>query len=119
MKLRAQDIAGYRIQQLQQQNYQCALCGEPLAADSAVLDHDHATGLVRGVLHRGCNAFEGQVVRAMPRNLITPQRLAAIFQNWQHYHDNPTDILHPQHRTPEQRQARARKRARARRKKPV
>lgn len=36
----------------------CAMCGKRVA-DNAVTDHDHATGLVRGFLCRGCNTREG------------------------------------------------------------
>jgi len=84
-------------------------------AGEAVLDHDHSTGYVRGVLHRGCNALEGQIVNAMPRNRMTAQRLAQLFANWAEYHAQHQPELHPLHRSPEQRAERARKRARKRR----
>jgi hypothetical protein len=32
----------------------CALCGEPLGKRFHV-DHDHDTGIVRGLLHAACN----------------------------------------------------------------
>lgn len=35
----------------------CALCGE---RDDTVEDHDHATGLLRGLLCRSCNTIEGR-----------------------------------------------------------
>lgn len=36
------------------QAHRCAICQEPLR-DYQVLDHDHVTGFVRGVLCGGCN----------------------------------------------------------------
>jgi hypothetical protein len=36
----------------------CAICGQPLGDDIAI-DHDHGTGKVRGLLHRGCNTGIG------------------------------------------------------------
>jgi len=43
----------------------CALCSEPLeksgrTSESAHVDHDHETGIVRGILHRRCNLMIGQ-----------------------------------------------------------
>jgi len=99
---------------LQQQTGLCALCQEIVEPGKAVLDHDHKSGLIRGVLHRGCNSLEGHITNALPRNLITPDRLAKIFQNWDQYHAQPTDLLHPSHRTTEQRKIRAKKRAQTR-----
>ena len=114
-QLKPREIADYRQRLLTQQQGRCALCGDTITAGEAVLDHDHSTGYVRGVLHRGCNALEGQIVNAMPRNRMTPQRLAQLFANWAEYHAQHQPELHPQHRTPEQRAERARKRARQRR----
>ena len=115
-RLKAAGIAAYRELELAAQGGLCALCGDTIEAGKAVLDHDHKSGRIRGVLHRGCNALEGNITNALPRNLITPQRLQAIFENWACYHNTPKDLLHPSHRTAEERKARAKKRAKTRKK---
>lgn len=59
----------------------CAICGR---SDALVMDHDHATGLVRGRLCRQCNTNEGldgrigtvyQRYRELPPTLILGVRL--------------------------------------------
>lgn len=97
-KLKTSEVKLFREQLLVQQGGVCALCGEAIEAGKAVLDHDHKTGYVRAVLHRGCNALEGQITNALPRNLITPTRLAEIFANWERYHNQHTSVLHPKHK---------------------
>jgi hypothetical protein len=39
------------------QGDRCGMCG-PVRAEGLVMDHDHATGLIRGRLCRGCNLSE-------------------------------------------------------------
>lgn len=39
------------------QGGRCGMCGE---VDQMVEDHDHNTGLIRGLLCRSCNTLEGQ-----------------------------------------------------------
>ena len=53
---------------LEQQGGVCAICGLPVDYQSKtdmVVDHDHITGEIRGVLHRTCNTAEGKI-----RNLV-------------------------------------------------
>jgi hypothetical protein len=53
------------------QGGQCALCP---ATDRLEVDHDHWTGLVRGLLCRGCNISEGQTRR--PSDAVKAYRTA-------------------------------------------
>ncbi len=100
MKLKSTEIKPYRELQLQEQDNLCALCGELIDGD-AVLDHDHKTGLVRRVLHRGCNSMLGKIENNMPRSRITMARLDAFARNLVKYiQDQHTDILHPTYKEP-------------------
>ncbi len=48
----------------------CPLCGLHIdlrLKGEGVLDHDHDTGEIRGVLHRSCNAAEGKISNAAAR----------------------------------------------------
>ena len=47
LKLTQPKVAGVRASLLVKQGGLCALCQLPLPLAQAVLDHDHATGLVR------------------------------------------------------------------------
>ena len=45
----------------------CAICQKPIdlsVKGEGVLDHDHDSGWIRGLLHRSCNAAEGKVANA-------------------------------------------------------
>jgi hypothetical protein len=62
----------------------------------AVLDHDHKTGRVRKVLHRGCNSMLGKVENNMARSLMSIDRLDAWAKNLVSYMQaQHTDIIHP------------------------
>lgn len=48
----------------------CPLCGKFIdikVKGEGVIDHDHDTGEIRGVLHRSCNAAEGKITNAAAR----------------------------------------------------
>jgi hypothetical protein len=116
-KLKHSEIKSHRLELLAQQGYRCRLCAEPLSEEQAVLDHNHKSGEIRGVLHRFCNTFLGKIENNVVRNRISDEQLDKIFTNYKDYVKITTDVLHPTHLTAEQRQQRARKRAQARRKK--
>jgi hypothetical protein len=115
MKLKTSEIRDYRLKTLTQQGHNCALCSEVVATAEAVLDHDHRTGYVRGVLHRGCNSLLGKIENSLTMNRITPERLKNILDNLQFYTNQHHAVLHPTYRTPEEKRQRARKRAKLRR----
>lgn len=111
MKLKTKDIAQYRGQQLTQQNNRCALCEDPVAPEEAVLDHCHKTGLLRKVLHRGCNSFLGRIENGMPRSRVTIERLRVISTNLVKYiTEQHTVLLHPTHKTLEEKKLSLKKR---------
>ena len=114
-KLKNNEIKPYRISQLAHQNQCCALCGQSIDSDP-VLDHCHKTGLIRQVLHRGCNSLLGKIENSMPRSQVDILRLKGIAHNLVSYLTTAhTDIVHPSHKTLEQRKLLAKKRAKKRR----
>jgi hypothetical protein len=114
-RLSVKEQSQLREQLLEEQLGLCALCHEPIEPGKAVLDHEHRSGQIRSVLHRGCNSMEGIIQNNLARNLITPTRLAKILSNLVEYQKQLKPILHSTHRTAEERLARTRKRAKARR----
>jgi hypothetical protein len=103
MKLKYKDVKEYRETQLQHQGHKCALCGENIT-DDPVLDHCHKTGLLRQVLHRGCNSLLGKIENSMPRSRVDIRRLEGIARNLVNYLTTThTEIRHPTHKTPEER----------------
>lgn len=115
-RLTAAALARYRTELLQQQNLTCALCGEVCTADEAVVDHDHKTGQIRGVLHRGCNAMLGHIENNRPRHRLTGiPRLTKFLSGVVPYlyRKRPDDTpLYPTHRTADEKRERRNKRAR-------
>lgn len=80
-----------------------------------VVDHCHETGLIRAVLHRSCNASEGRVANAAGRWGAKSMQYSAIIPylrnlvEYLEYHQtNPSNLLYPDHRTPEEKAQRAR-----------
>lgn len=107
MKLKYKDIAATRQQKLVAQGNRCALCCDIIDGD-AVLDHDHKTGRLRSVLHRGCNAMLGKIENNMLRNRISNSRLEAFTKNLVKYLEQEyEDIVHPTYLTKEERAMKA------------
>lgn len=113
-RLTASQVKAHRDKLLEEQGGRCALCGELIQRDD-VLDHDHKTGEIRGVLHRGCNAMLGHLENNRARHLLTSEvRFARFLSNVQKYllqrRDDP--VLYPTHRTDEEKRELRLKRAR-------
>lgn len=107
MKLKYTEIKTQRQQALIAQAHTCALCGDIIQGD-AVLDHDHKTGLIRKVLHRGCNALLGKVENNLKRNGMDMSRLARWSSKLVEYlTTHHTDLVHPTFLTPEERKMKA------------
>lgn len=82
----------------------CALCGLPGVAKDPVLDHCHKTGAVRGTLHRSCNALLGKVENNVARFGVKnlPAFLHGAASYLQRHATNITGLIHPTHKTPEE-----------------
>jgi len=79
----------------------CKLCGRQLPSDTSKihLDHDHATGHVRGALHSSCNRSEGRIKNIYTRFGGDPEFWIEWLQHLSTYlkQDSSTNPLHPQH----------------------
>lgn len=67
-KLSRAMMPAWKVRQLKVvQDGNCALCGKHVdltLPKEGVVDHDHDTGEIRGVLHRSCNSAEGKIANA-------------------------------------------------------
>lgn len=116
-KLKASEVAQYRATALEDQGGHCMLCCERIAPGDDVLDHDHKTGHVRGVLHRGCNAMLGHIENNRARNMLKDGRLWRFLRGVERYitADHTQRPLHPTHRTDAEKAERTKKLAAKRR----
>ena len=115
-RLTAAKVKAYREQLLAEQEGLCALCLEGVQPDEAVLDHDHKTGEVRGVLHRGCNAMLGHLENNRPRHKLqqVPRFTRFLSRIVEYIYRRRVDApLYPTFRNAEQKRDLYNKRARA------
>jgi len=91
------DIKEFRKLLLEKQNYVCPLCNQFINPGKEVLDHDHVTGKIRGVLHAECNSFEGMLIHKFIRSGVhkycdIEDFLYNLIKYWNKVH---YPILHP------------------------
>lgn len=80
-KLSRSQMRTWALRKLAEQGGVCPLCGQPIDTSikgELVIDHDHDTGEIRGVLHRSCNAAEGKVANAAGRWGAKSMKYSAI-----------------------------------------
>ena len=64
------------------QEGKCGLCGADCTGRSLCVDHDHATGVIRGLLCRSCNILIGRIeTRARGDDLGFADRLLEYFKD--------------------------------------
>lgn len=114
-KLKTTQVKPYREQLYAAQGGRCALTHYPLAASSAVLDHDHSTGHCRAVLHRGVNALLGKIENNYKRYGVTLPQVIAMGKNLEAYltRDYGDMPLHPTHKTEDEKRIQRNAKARA------
>lgn len=105
----------------------CAICKTEIAklpkttsgkVQAPVLDHDHNTGICRGVLCNNCNGIEGKII-----NLATRAKRSGTSLEWieslveylTHHKVNRTSMLHPTHKSIEEKRVLINKKARLKR----
>ena len=111
-RLTAKGLAAWRAETLAEQGGRCAMCQLPCSPQQAVGDHDHETGFMRGVAHRGCNAVLGKIENSYKRYGV-PNLSAFLHGTVAYLQKPPHDVQYPTHRTDEEkrlaRNAKARK----------
>lgn len=104
------------------QNGLCPLCGKHIdlkIKGEGVIDHDHDTGEIRGVLHRSCNAAEGKISNAAARWGAKSASYADIIRYLESivgYLKRPgAGVIYPMHKTADEKREAVNKKARERR----
>lgn len=106
-KLARSQMTAWKVRHLKTvQDGKCPLCGEPIdltIPKEGVIDHDHNTGEIRGILHRSCNAAEGKVANAAGRWGAKSMQYSAILnylKNLIRYLEQPgCGLIYPMHKT--------------------
>lgn len=106
---------------LKDQRYSCAICKNDLRrveARNICLDHCHTSGVIRGVLCRGCNGSEGRIKNLAIRykkGLTELQWLKNMVAYLEMHRIPQTDYLHSTFKTPNEKRELKNRRARLRR----
>ena len=107
-RLKTTEVKAARDILLKKQGRVCPLCKGKMSATTKqpVLDHDHKTGFLRDVICRNCNGIEGKVfnlARRAKNGMTEVEWLESLIAYYKR-HEEPQHggILHPTHRTEEE-----------------
>lgn len=105
VKLARSGMRSYAARLLRDQGGVCPLCRIEIdlkIKGEGVLDHDHDTGRIRGVLHRSCNAAEGKISNAAARWGAKSSAYADIIRYLEnllvYLKGDPTQMIYPMHK---------------------
>lgn len=108
-KLARSNMRSYAHKMLKEQGGQCPLCFLPIdltIKGEGVIDHDHDTGRIRGLLHRSCNAAEGKIANAAARwgcKSSDYKAIVAYLERMVQYLQTPArPLIYPMHKTPDE-----------------
>ena len=115
VKLPRSSMRAWTIGQIKRQGNVCPVCKKPINLQvmgnksDYVVDHCHESGLIRAVLHRSCNSAEGRVINAAGRwgakstkySEVIPY-LKNLVEYLEYHQENPSSLLYPDHKSPEQ-----------------
>lgn len=93
LHLNKDQIKAWKLKQLESQSI-CPLCQLPLSSfkeSNIVVDHDHDTGYIRGLLCRVCNSQEGYVntiLRKLAKSDVLDLRLGSLASAMHVIHGN-------------------------------
>ena len=108
------EIQKIKTELLEIQNWKCPLCNLDLRdviSRNICLDHDHDSGVIRAVLCRNCNAMEGKIIGCANRAKRGDNKYAWLLRSYKYVTGTHTAIIHPNHKTPEQKKEARKKRA--------
>lgn len=114
-RLKTTELAKWRDERMAATGGKCELCKLPVKAPCA--DHDHATGAMRGTICRGCNSVLGKIENSYRKYGV--QNLSAFLHGaasyLQRHSTNVTGLLHPSHKSEDEKRERRNLLARKRR----
>ena len=138
MKLKFSDIPSHRQKIQEFQDNECWICGadftdayysrkkrKKVPKHIPVLDHNHYTGEVRGVLCSGCNSVEGVFIKSVGRyhtnidhheSIAVQELLYRLADYYEHYRVSHSGYVHPKHKTEDEKRVARNKKARMKRK---
>lgn len=111
-KLARTAMRAWAAGQLKKQGGLCAICLMPIdirVKGEGVLDHNHDTGEIRGVLHRSCNAAEGKIANAAgawgAKSMKYEDIIEYLSKLLEYLQREGTGFLYPMHKTPDEKKS--------------